>query len=123
VIAQKNWREITSVEDLYASYPETLSSIFEQLNLGHQGLEQVKKAYHDKEMVEAGKLLLDYYKKTNNAPELKSKQPAKTDKRDAEADTLLNNVFVIQNVRGQVPFGNDGHRDWYYKGPNNDREW
>src|SRR5690606_37802253 len=92
VIAQKNWREITSVEDLYASYPETLSSIFEQLNLGHQGLEQVKKAYHDKEMVEAGKLFLDYYKKTKNAPELKRKQPAKTDKRDAEADTLLNNV-------------------------------
>jgi len=35
----------------------------------------------------------------------------------------LKNVFVIQNVRGQVPCGDDGHRDWYYKGPNNDREW
>jgi hypothetical protein len=22
-----------------------------------------------------------------------------------------------------VPYGEDGHRDWYYKGPNNDREW
>ena len=30
---------------------------------------------------------------------------------------------MVQNVRGQVPYGDDGHRDWYYKGPNNDREW
>lgn len=123
VFAQKNWKEITSVEDLYASYPETLTSIFEQLNLEHQGLEQVKKAYHDKKMVEAGKLLLEYYRNANNAPELKREQPVKSDKREAEADTILIDVFVIQNVRGQVPYGKDDHRDWYYKGPNNDREW
>jgi hypothetical protein len=41
----------------------------------------------------------------------------------AGADTILKNVFVVQNVRGQVPYREDGHRDWYYKGPNNDREW
>jgi hypothetical protein len=123
VIAQKNWKEITSVENLYASYPEILTGIFEQLNLEHQGLEQVKKAYHDKKTVEAGKLLLEYYRKTNNAPELRKEQPVKSDKREAEADTVLKNVFIIQNVRGQVPYGQDDHRDWHYKGPNNDREW
>jgi hypothetical protein len=32
-------------------------------------------------------------------------------------------VFVVQNVKGKVAYGADGHRDWYYKGPNNDREW
>jgi hypothetical protein len=35
----------------------------------------------------------------------------------------LNNTFVIQNVRGQLPYLENGHRDWYYKGPKNDKEW
>ena len=42
---------------------------------------------------------------------------------DAISDTTLKNVFIVQNVRGEVPWLDDGHRDWYYKGPNNDREW
>lgn len=123
VMAQKTWKEITSVEDVYASYPEAIKNMLEQINLDHQGLEKVKAAYDRGKIVEAGKYLLEYYKNANNAPELRKEQPAKTDKMEAEADTLLKNVFVIQNVRGQVPYGEDGHRDWYYKGPNNDREW
>ena len=123
VIAQKNWKEITSVEDLDASYPEMMKSMFDQINLDHPGLEKVKAAYERGNMVDAGKYLLEYYKNSNNAPELRKEQPAKTDKTVAAADTILNNVFVIQNVRGQVPYDEDGHRDWYYKGPNNDREW
>ena len=123
VIAQKNWKEITSVEDLCEYYPETMKSMFDQINLDYPGLEKVKAAYEKGNVVDAGKHLLEYYKNSNNAPELRKEQPAKTDKTVAEADTILNNVFVIQNVRGQVPYGDDGHRNWYYKGPNNDREW
>ena len=62
-------------------------------------------------------------KNGNMAQELRREQPATTEKTVASADTILNNVFIVQNVRGQVPWRDDGHRNWYYKGPNNDREW
>ncbi len=122
-IAQKSWEEITSVEDLYESYPELVKSMFDQFNLEYQGLGKVKTAVNSGHMVDACNYLLAYYKDGTMAQELRRAQPAKTGKTVALADTILNDVFVVQNVRGQVPYGDDGHRDWYYKGPNNDREW
>jgi hypothetical protein len=122
-IAQKSWEEITSVENLYESYPELVKSMFDQFNLEYQGLGKVKTAVNSGHMVDACNYLLAYYKDGTMAQELRRAQPAKTGKTVALADTILNDVFVVQNVRGQVPYGDDGHRDWYYKGPNNDREW
>lgn len=123
VNAQKKWQEITSVEDVYVSYPEIIKNMLDQINLDHSGLDKVKAAHEKGDFVEAGKHLLAYYKNADNAPELRKAQPARTGKTEAEADTILNNVFVVQNVRGQVPYGKDGFRDWYFKGPNNDSEW
>ena len=123
VNSQIDWREITSVEDLCGSYPETMKSMFEDFNLDYPGLGKVKAAYNSGDMVDACIHLLDYYRNGNMAPELRREQPVKADKTEALADTILKNVFVVQNVRGEVPIRDDGHRDWYYKGPNNDREW
>jgi len=39
--AQQNWKEITTVKDLYQSYPETVKGIFDDLNLELKGLEKV----------------------------------------------------------------------------------
>jgi hypothetical protein len=122
-IAQKSWEEITSVKDLYESYPETVISMFDQFNLEYKGLENVKTAVNSGHMVDACNYLLAYFKDGNMAQELRKEQPVETGKTVALADTILTNVFVVQNVRGQVPYGDDSHRDWYYKGPNNDREW
>ena len=52
-IAQKSWEEITSVEDLYKSYPEIVKSMFDQFNLEYQGLEKVKTAVKSGRMVDA----------------------------------------------------------------------
>jgi len=123
VIPQKNWKEITSVEDLCESYPETIKNMFDHFNLEYKGLEKVKAANSSGNLVDACKYLLEYYKNGSTAQELRREQPAITAKTVARADTIINDVFIIQNVRGQVPYGDDGHRDWYYKGPNNDREW
>jgi hypothetical protein len=122
-LAQKNWREIVTVEQVVEYYPEMVKRLIDQIDLGREGLEKVKSANDSGRIVEACKYLLDYYKNSHNAQDLRKEVPLKTTKTDAYADTILNNVFVIQNVRGQVEYGPDGHRDWYYKGPNNDREW
>ncbi|MFC4874979.1 alginate lyase family protein [Negadavirga shengliensis] len=122
-VAQKTWKEIITIEDLYAHYPATIEDMFNDFNLDHPGFEKVKAAKERGDMVEASGYLLEYYKNSPVAQDLRKTNLAITDKTEAEADTILNNVFVVQNVRGQVPYGDDGHRDWYYKGPNNDREW
>ena len=121
--AQQNWRTITSVEDICAYYPETIETMFGHFNLDRPGLAKVRWAYNDGDLVGASYSLLEYYKNGTTAQHLRREQPITTDETVAEADTILTDVFVIQNVRGKVPTGGDGHRDWYYKGPNNDREW
>ena len=97
--------------------------MFDQFNLDNQGMEKVKAANENGQLVNACNYLLAYYKNGTMAQELRKEQPAVTSKTDPLADTILKNVFVVQNVRGEVPWREDGHRDWYYKGPNNDREW
>ncbi len=121
--AQKSWQELTSVQDLHEFDPELLPYLFDQLDLDHQGLEDVKSACKASDFIKAGQQLLEYYKSSKRGAHYIRSQPNKSNRSIAEADTILKDVFTIQNVKGQVPYLEDGHRDWYYKGPNNDREW
>ena len=121
--AQKNWQQLTSVEDFCAYTPETMTTMLGQFDLDRPGMENVKAALNKGDLVAACRHLLAYYQQGNTASFLRKKLPVQSDKTAAEADTILNNIFIIQNVRGQVPLLPDGHRDWYYKGPNNDKEW
>ena len=123
IVSAQSWQELITVEDICKAYPEQMKTMLGEFNLNHQGLEKVKKAFAEDKIEEASKYLLEYYEKGNTAQYLRKVQPEKTTETVALADTILNNVFVIQNIRGEVPYGDDGHRDWYYKGPNNDREW
>jgi len=123
VFSQK-WHEIKSVEDVCKVYPDEMKRMLNnKFNLKYVGMEKVNESWEAGNLTEACTQLLEYYKNNNNAPHLRKSQPKKTNKTDAKADTILKNVFVIQNVKGQVPWCDDGHRDWNYKGPNNDPEW
>ncbi|MDN3686593.1 alginate lyase family protein [Cyclobacterium jeungdonense] len=121
--AQKNWKELVSVEDLYQAHPETVKGLFAHLDLNLPELAEVKEARDQGNWIVAADRLLDYYEASDNAESFRKPVPLPTDRSIAEADTILENVFTIQNVKGKVPILPDGHRDWYYKGPNNDREW
>lgn len=120
---QKNWKEITTVEDVCESYVKQIKNMLQQFNLEYEGLEKVKKANDQGNIVEACTYLLAYYKNGTSSARLRIGRPVKTDKTVPKADTILNDVFIVQNVRGKVPYEFDGHCDWYYKGPINDREW
>lgn len=117
--AQDSWKEIRSVDDFCEKYPNVVKTMFTEFNLNYPGLEKVKYATSKGDFIGACKYLLEYYKNKTETTE----QPEKSNETDAIADTILKNVFVIQNVRGQLPYLENGHRNWYYKGPNNDNEW
>lgn len=123
VQGQKTWKDIHTASDLYESYPLLVENMFDQFNLEYSGLKNVKTAYEKGNLAEACNHLLEYYKKSETSSHYRRAQPVKTSKTISSADTILNNVFTIQNVKGKVPWGVDGHRDWYYKGQNNDSEW
>lgn len=119
----KTWKDIKSAEEVCEAYPGHMRSLMLALDLERAGLEKVKQAFEKDNLPATCKYLLDYYQASNNAEHLRKEQPKYSNQVAARADTTLKNVFVVQNVRGEVPYGADGHRDWYYKGPNNDREW
>ncbi len=119
----QDWREIKSVEDVCKAYPEQMKTMLNQFNLDYPGLEKVKVEEGSGDLVTACTELLNYYKNSKTVQFLRREQPAPSQRTDELADTILTDVFVIQNVRGKVPWREDGHRDWYYKGPNNDEEW
>ena len=121
--AQKKWQDLSTVEDICAYMPETMKTMLDQFDLDTPGLEQVKQAHKNGNLVQACKALLAYYRNGNTASFLRKSQPPASTKTVAEADTILNYIFTVQNVRGEVPYLADGHRDWHYKGPNNDKEW
>ncbi len=124
VNAQKSWQEMISVEDVCEAYPDQMKIMLDQFDLDLQGLENVKAASNDGNTVSACKHLLLYYKNGSSAKYLRQEQPAKTDKTEALADTISKKCFCGPECQGRgARIGDDGHRDWYYKGPNNDREW
>ena len=63
VVAQNNWKNIKTIEDLYESYPNRLEFLFDQLDLNYYGLGEVKKSYEEQDLVTAARKLLIYYKK------------------------------------------------------------
>jgi hypothetical protein len=121
--AQKGWQELTTVEDICKHAPGVMENMLDQFDLDRPGMEKIRKAKNAGDLVGACRELLAYYQNGNTAAFLRKDLPAPSTKTVAEADTILKNVFIIQNVRGQLPSLPDGHRDWHYKGPNNDREW
>ncbi|SEJ69216.1 Heparinase II/III-like protein [Cyclobacterium xiamenense] len=121
--AQQPWEKLHTTADLYEAHPEILRGIFSHLDLDLPELAAVKAARDQGDWVEAADKLLAYYAHSPVAQSLARDLPDQGNGRIAAADTILQDVFTIQNVKGKVPILPDGHRDWYYKGPNNDREW
>lgn len=119
----QEWKDIKSVEEVCNHYPDQMQQLLQALDLDYPGLQKVKNAFEDDNIVRACKELLNYYQLSPSGSHYHFELPSATSRRLPDADTLLAYIFEIQNVRGQVPLLDNGHRDWHYKGPNNDREW
>jgi hypothetical protein len=123
VNAQKRWQDLKTADDICSNYPAQMNQMLGRFNLDLPGLEKVKSTYAKGDLAQACNELLAYYKNGKTASFLRLELPVRSDRTVASADTILKNVFYVQNVRGQLPYLADGHRDWFYKGPNDDKEW
>lgn len=121
--AQKNWKTISSVEDFYETYPSQADSIFNAINLNFKGLDKVKKAYEKGKKIKALKEILKYYNKKEIPAWMSKNTPKVSNESMPKTDHILDDIFVIQNVANKVPLLENGHRNWYYTGKYNEKEW
>jgi hypothetical protein len=119
----KTWKNLKTVSDVCAAYPDRIKTMLGSLNLDLKGLEKVKSAYGSNNIEAACQALLDYYNKGNTAAYLRKELPSPAKKRDTEADSILQHIYVFQESCDKVPVKADGHLDWTWKGRLNDIEW
>lgn len=123
IVSAQSWQQITSVEDVCKAYPEKMDYIFQNLNLDYPGLEEVKIAYHNKNLPQACSLLLQHYKSLADKRFVYKPQPEVFGYPQKVADAVLNDTYVFQLVEGKVPRLPNGHLKWDYNGPEDDIEW
>ena len=72
---QKNWKDIKTVSDVCAAYPERIETMLKSMNLNLKGLEKVKSAYIRGNIEIACQALVDYYNKGTTAGYLRKDLP------------------------------------------------
>ena len=123
LLENTDWKKAVSVEDFCTLYFDRAEFIFQNLNLDYPGISKVKEAVGKKNLAQACRLLLEYYKNSKSAQLLSGKKPESSSRSLAEADSVLQDVFTFQGVRGKVPRLFDGRLKWDCTGPQNDIEW
>ncbi len=121
--AQKVWETINSVEDFYETYPSQADSIFSAINLDYTGLKKAKIAFEKGKKITALKEILRYYDTKEMPKWMYRSVPQISDKTDPKVNHILDDIFIVQNVANKVPILENGHRDWYYTGKYNEKEW
>lgn len=122
VFSQANLK-MQSVEEVYVRYPEMIDRLLQELDVSGEPLLMVQEAINKNRPIEACEELLRYYREAGTPAHLQRKQPARSSKRNAEADSIVNDVFTFYDLPGRVPRHENGLLDWTYQGPDNDIEW
>jgi hypothetical protein len=118
-----DWKEIQTVDDVCNVFPDRMETLLQQINLDFPGLENVKKAYEEKQIKRACQLLLDYFRKDATAAYFRIEEPPVTQTKNADGELIVQNICTFYNQEAKVPYTADGHIDWSFHGPTNDMEW
>jgi len=128
---EQGWRDLESVEDVVAAYPQRMRSLMNRLDLDRPGLGAVKQAWHREDLTAACAALLDYYRTADTAawwrhadlPETREDEDSTTDANAAQrADELfLQDIYLGHDGPGKVPRNANGHLAWGYTGPRSDQ--
>lgn len=114
----------TTVEWVCATYPDRVTNLFEQIDLGRRGLEDVKSAAALGDSVAAARALLEYYWTCQSGRWLRRAEiSAPCNARDEKADAILSDTFTFYSQTDRVPRKPDGGLTWTHRGPSDDWEW
>lgn len=118
---------IKSVDELFKLYPKRVKNLLKNINLNYSGLEKVKEAILNQDLLSACQELIIYYRKNRedtwvNYPSLIDSQKLKVDHKK-ELDDIFNDIFILNNVKVKIPRLNKGNLDWNYIAPNQDIEF
>ncbi|MEO7047458.1 MAG: heparinase II/III family protein, partial [Ferruginibacter sp.] len=119
----KNWQQIKTIEDVCNAFPQRMDSLMKEINLNSEGLQSVKAAYENGNLVLACRRLLDYYKNANTVNYLRKECVPSSNERDVGADSILQHILTFYLQTDKVPTNPDGHLNWKYHGPDDDIEW
>ena len=117
-----------SVAEFVARYPERAEQLCITLDLERPAMALVRDACQSGDWVSAGERLLDHYRRSGNGSWLRGRlgvhDPGGFDTAlESLADDTVNDIYLLQGVRGNARRDGKGNLDWTYRGPNGDREW
>ncbi len=113
-----------TVEDVCRVYPQRVTELLSQLDIGLAGLEETKAASGRGDLAGAARALLEYYRKGSSGHWLRIKSFEFAGGRDEAIDNgILKDTFTFYGVTSTVPRLESGLLDWQYRGPENDHEW
>jgi Heparinase II/III N-terminus/Heparinase II/III-like protein len=112
-----------SLKEIYCLYPNRIKRLFTKLDLERQGLEAVKESVIKKDFPTACEALLAYYQKGNTSAWLRESLVKPSVVCQESVESIINDSFRFQLVKGKVPRHDNGLLDWCYLGPKNDKEW
>lgn len=120
---KRDWRDLTSVEDLWKYYPEKLRNIVASLDLSNTELNAVKTALASADTTAAGKALIEYYKNKSSwfkediggFSNLEDQQKAK--------ELLSDDKVTLRDYTVEIPKNKDAGWQWNFTGPANDDEF
>ena len=117
-----------SVAEFVARYPERAAALCATLDLERPAMALVGDACRSGDRVGAGERLLEHYRRSGNGSWLHDRlgvhDPGGFDAElESLADDTVNDVYLLQGVRGDARRDGKGKLDWTYRGPKGDREW
>ena len=123
----QRWRELTSVADAVAAYPERLRSLIEALDLERSDLNAVRAAWKRDDLKGACKALLDYYRQVDPGRVRGAQRvsPGEGDIAEARLQRakriVESDIYVGHDMSTRVPRNANGILAWGYTGPNRDQ--
>lgn len=111
------------VSELSHISADTARILFEQVNLDHPGLEPVKAACARGLWERACEELAAYYRRKAFSTGLFREAAPPPPPVTVDGESMLRDVFRMQNVTAVNPRLSDGGLDWSWRGPENDIEW
>ncbi|MEZ4994918.1 MAG: alginate lyase family protein [Saprospiraceae bacterium] len=119
----EGWQELYSVADVWTSQSERIRELFQALDLQQPALEHVKAALTAGDTIKAGEALLDHYRNSDRSWVTTALDPLSYDDAAPQANLLLKDSAIIQDVTIGIPRRADGGWQWDYTGPRLDDEF